>query len=303
MPHISWRRGGDPGKALRELLEEKEVVVAPGVYCPAVALLAEKMGFKALYVSGAAITGLLAMPDIGLITLEEMAIHLRWISRVTRLPLIVDVDTGFGEAVNVMRTVRTMIEAGAAAVQIEDQLLPKKCGHLKGKQLIDAEEMAKKIVAATKARGDSGLVIIARTDARGVTGLDDAVERAKIYLEMGADVIFPEALRNKEEFEEFSRRVRAPLLANMTEFGVTPYMAVDEFRRMGYKIVIFPVTTFRASLKASQRTLETILREGTQESIIDELMSRQEFYELINYRGYEDLDSTVSKDVEAMRKL
>ncbi len=291
-----------PTTILRRLLSEPGIIVAPGVYNPAVALLAEKMGFKALYLSGAAVTGALALPDLGLITLDEMALHVRWITRVTTLPLIVDVDTGFGEAINVMRTVRIMEEAGAAAVQIEDQVLPKKCGHLSGKQLVPAEEMAKKIRAAAEARSDPDFVIVARTDARGVEGFEEAVWRAQLYLEAGADVIFPEALTSKEEFAEFAKRVKAPLLANMTEFGKTPYITVREFEEMGYKIVIFPVTTFRAAMGAARRVLREILEKGTQKHVLDQLMTRQEFYELIGYWDYEKMDTRISEEVDRLLK-
>ncbi len=294
-PHI---KSPGPRKSLRRLLERPGIIVAPGVYNPATALLAEKMGFDALYISGAALTGSLAMPDLGIITLEEVALLTRWIARVTTIPLIVDVDTGFGEAINVMRTVRLMEEVGAAAIQIEDQVLPKKCGHLKGKELIPAEDMAKKIRAAAEARSSGELLIIARTDARGVTGFEDAVERAKLYLEAGADIIFPEALTSLEEFREFARRVKAPLLANMTEFGKTPYITAKEFEEAGYKIVIFPVTTFRASMKASRDILEVIMKDGTQKNVLDKLMTRQEFYELIDYKAYEEVDSRVSRWVD-----
>lgn len=296
-PHI---KNPGPRRSMRELLEEPGVIVAPGVYNPAIALLAEKMGFPALYISGAALTGSLAMPDLGIITLEEVTLLTRWIARVTTVPLIVDVDTGYGEAINVMRTVRLMEEAGAGAIQIEDQVMPKKCGHLRGKQLIPVEDMAKKIRAAVEARSREDLVIIARTDARGVTGFDDAVERAQLYLEAGADVIFPEALTSLEEFREFARRVKAPLLANMTEFGKTPYITVSEFSEAGYKIVIFPVTTFRASMKASQEVLEAIRREGTQKSVLDRLMTRREFYDLIGYDEYERVDSRIASWVDEL---
>nr|WP_256205017.1 methylisocitrate lyase [Aeropyrum camini] len=223
-----------PGSRLRELIEKRDIIVAPGVYNPAVALLAERMGFEALYLSGAAITGSLAMPDLGLITLSELAKFTQYITRVVRVPVIVDADTGFGEAINVERTVRELERAGAAAIQIEDQVMPKKCGHLHGKALVSPEDMVKKIIAAVGAKRDA--LIIARTDARGVEGFESAVERAQLYIEAGADIIFPEALTSLEEFREFARRVKAPLLANMTEYGKTPYITVDQFREAGYKL-------------------------------------------------------------------
>lgn len=291
----------DAGRALRELMKEREVVVAPGIFGPVFALLAEKAGFEALYLSGAALTGFLAMPDIGLITLSELSQALRSIARVTRLPVIVDADTGFGEAINVVRAVRELEEAGAAAIQIEDQVMPKKCGHLPGKSLVSVEDMMKKVRAAAEARRKE-TVIIARTDARDVEGLEGAIERAQMYIEAGADVIFPEALRSLEEFTEFARKVRAPLLANMTEFGRTPYITVREFAEAGYKIVIFPVTLLRISLWASARALEVIRREGTQRPLLENMMSRKEFYELIGYSEYEERDSAVAKSVEEVLK-
>lgn len=292
----------DPGAKLRELIENRDVIVAPGVFGPVFALLAESMGFEAAYLSGAALTGFYAIPDIGLITLSELAAMTRYTVRVSGIPLIVDADTGFGEAVNVVRTVRELEDAGAAAIQMEDQVMPKKCGHLPGKSVIPAEEMMKKIRAAVEARRRDTL-IVARTDARDVEGFDAAVERAQLYVDAGADIVFPEALRSIEEFREFARRVKAPLLANMTEFGRTPYIKVQEFREAGYKIVIFPATMFRVALGAARRALETIKREGTQVSLLDAMMTRSEFYELIGYSEYESRDSKIAEHVEKLLKL
>jgi methylisocitrate lyase len=263
------------------------------------ALLAERMGFEALYLSGAALTGFLAMPDIGLITLSELATMTRYITRVVGVPLIVDADTGFGEAINVARTIRDLEDAGAAAIQIEDQVMPKRCGHLPGKSVIPAVDMMKKIRAAVDARRRDTL-IVARTDARDVEGLEGAIERAQLYVEAGADVIFPEALRSLEEFREFARRVKAPLLANMTEFGKTPYISVQEFREAGYKVVIFPATLFRISLGAAREALEVLKSQGTQKSLLDRMMSREDFYKLIGYRDYEERDLRVSAEIEEL---
>jgi len=289
----------DPGGRLRELLRLRDVIVAPGVYGPVFALLAERMGFEALYLSGAALTGFLAMPDIGLITLSELATMTRYITRVVGVPLIVDADTGFGEAINVARTIRDLEDAGAAAIQIEDQVMPKKCGHLPGKSVIPAVDMMKKIRAAVDARRRDTL-IVARTDARDVEGLEGAIERAQLYVEAGADVIFPEALRSLEEFREFARRVKAPLLANMTEFGKTPYISVQEFREAGYKVVIFPATLFRISLGAAREAFEVLKSQGTQKSLLDRMMSREDFYKLIGYRDYEERDLRVSAEIEEL---
>jgi methylisocitrate lyase len=289
----------DPGGRLRDLLRSRDIIVAPGVYGPVFALLAERMGFEALYLSGAALTGFLAMPDIGLIMLSELATMTRYITRVVGVPLIVDADTGFGEAINVARTIRDLEDAGAAAIQIEDQVMPKKCGHLPGKSVIPAVDMMKKIRAAVDARRRDTL-IVARTDARDVEGLEGAIERAQLYVEAGADVIFPEALRSLEEFREFARRVKAPLLANMTEFGKTPYISVQEFREAGYKVVIFPATLFRISLGAAREALEVLKSQGTQKSLLDRMMSREDFYKLIGYRDYEERDLRVSAEIEEL---
>ncbi len=304
MAFLYKSRPDDPGAELRRLLREEEIVVAPGVFSSSTALLAESMGYRAAYLSGAALTGLLAMPDLGLITLTELATATRYITRVASIPLIVDADTGFGETINVQRAVRDLEEAGAAAIQIEDQVLPKKCGHLKGKKLVPPEDMVKKIIAAVEARRKE-TVIIARTDARGVEGFESAVERAKMYLEAGADVIFPEALTSLDEFKRFAREVKAPLLANMTEYGKTPFITVDEFKEAGYKIVIFPVTAFRLAMGAVRKAYETILSAGTQRDLVDKpveikMMSRWEFYSLIGYSAYEEADKNIAEKAEEL---
>ncbi|MGC9009157.1 MAG: methylisocitrate lyase [Sulfolobales archaeon] len=281
--------------SLRDLIRSEDILVVPGVYAPSVAMLAEKLGFKAVYLSGAALTGLLGIPDLGIITLTEVALFTRYITSKISIPLIVDADTGFGEVLNVERAVRELEDAGASAIQIEDQVLPKKCGHLPGKEVIPVEEMVEKIIMATKTRRSKDFLIIARTDARAVEGLEKAIERAKIYVEAGADIIFPEALESKEEFEIFAKKVDAPLLANMTEFGKSPLLSVKELKDLGYKIVLFPVTTFRASMKASEKILKIIMEKGTQREDLDMLMTRSEFYELIKYHDYEKKDELVSK--------
>lgn len=271
----------------------KEFTVVPGVFNPFTALLAEKVGFKAVYLSGGALTSSLGIPDIGLITLDELAYMVRKIRDVSNIPLIVDADTGFGEAINVYRTVKILERAGADAIQIEDQKMPKKCGHLDGKEVIQKNEMVAKIKAALKARRNA--LIIARVDSRDVISVEDAVERAKEYVEAGADIIFPEALHSKEEFEKFAKEVKAPLLANMTEFGKTPFITADEFKQLGYTYVIFPVTIFRVAAKAMKDALETLKKEGTQKSLLDKMMTRKEQYEIINYTFYEMLDKELGK--------
>jgi len=264
----------------------------PGVFNPFTALLAERVGFKAVYLSGGALTSSMGLPDIGIIDMYELADMVRRIREVTEIPMIVDADTGFGEALNVYRTVRVLERAGADAIQIEDQRLPKKCGHLDGKEVIPHNEMVSKIKAAVRARREAK--IIARVDSRAILGLRDAIERAKAYLEAGADIIFPEALQSKEEFREFSREVNAPLLANMTEFGKTPLITAQEFREMGYTYVIFPVTIFRVAAKAMEDALRVLLAEGTQKNLMDKMMTRKQQYEVIRYDYYEKLDKELA---------
>lgn len=271
----------------------KEFTIIPGVFNPFTALLAEKVGFKAVYLSGGALTSSLGLPDIGIITLDEVAYMVRKIRDVTNIPIVVDADTGYGEAMNVYRAVKILERAGADAIQIEDQVLPKKCGHLDGKEVVPRSDMIAKIRAAVKARKDA--LIIARVDSRDVLGLEDAIERAKEYVEAGADIIFPEALHSKEEFERFAKEVKAPLLANMTEFGKTPYITAEEFKQLGYTYVIFPVTIFRVAAKAMKEALEVLLKEGTQKSLLDKMMTRKEQYEIINYTFYEKLDKELGK--------
>ena len=274
--------------AFRRLMGKK-IVVAPGVFSPSVAKLAEKAGFRALYFSGAGFSNLLALPDLGITTLSEVARATREITSQVSAPLIVDADTGFGEALNVARTVKEMKAAGAAAIHIEDQLLPKRCGHLEGKELVDADEMVKKVISAKEA-ARNGLVVIARTDARAVEGLDAAIERAEVYAKAGADMIFPEALESPQEFKEFRRKLSLPLMANMTEFGKTPYMSAEEFEELGYEVVIFPVTAFRAMMKSVKETFARLRAEGSQKGMLNSLMTRKEFYDLIDYYRYEEAD-------------
>ncbi|HXW37113.1 MAG TPA: methylisocitrate lyase [Nitrososphaerales archaeon] len=285
--------------ALRRLLGQG-CYAAPGVFSPSVALLARKAGFRVLYFSGAAFSSQLGLPDLGVTTLSEVARAVHEITSVVSLPLIVDVDTGFGEAVNVARTVSELIAAGAAAVQIEDQVMPKRCGHLDGKEVVEVEEMMKKLVTARESAAGR-LAIVARTDARAVEGIDGAISRARSYERAGVDMIFPEALESREEFAEFRRKVRTPLMANMTEFGKSPYTSVDEFGDMGYSIVVFPVTAFRAAMKTIAEVFARLKREGTQSGMLDSLMTRKEFYKLIRYQDYEGLDRRALSKAKRLR--
>jgi methylisocitrate lyase len=297
MPAAKMREE-DPGARLRKLLSGKKTLATPGVFNPAVALLAEEAGFECLYFSGAAFANSMGLPDLGVTTLSEVSeAAARITATVPSLPLIVDVDTGFGEAVNVARTVSMMEKAGAAAIQIEDQVMPKRCGHLEGKEVVEPAEMAKKVIAA-KAAVKTKLVVIVRTDAAEAEGLDGAIERAKLYQRAGADVIFPEALKSKEEFAEFAKKVKGPLLANMTEFGKTPYLSLSDFSSLGegYKLVIFPVTTFRVAMKAMRDALRELSKSGSQKALLGKMMTRAEFYELTDYRSLERADKqTVRK--------
>lgn len=278
-----------PGRRLREAWRQQAVAV-PGVFCPLVARLAERLGHRAVYLSGAALSAGLGLPDVGLVTQAEFADEARRITRATTLPLLCDADTGFGEALSVERTVRLFEEAGAAGLHLEDQEMPKRCGHLSGKALVTPEAMAAKLRAAVAARRDPDFVVIARTDARGVTGFDDAVRRARLYLEAGADVIFPEALESPDEFAAFARAVPAPLLANNTEFGRSPNLDVATFERLGYRLVLFPVTAFRGALAAARATLGDLLTLGHQRERLPQMLTRAELYELLDYAGYEARD-------------
>lgn len=237
----------------------------------------------------------MGLPDLSVTTSTEVAEEIGRICGASSLPLIVDGDTGFGEPINVVRTIRLFESAGAAAVHLEDQVLPKRCGHLNGKKIVDREEMVRKIQAAVDARKNSNFTIIARTDARSVMGIEEAIERSNLFLEAGADMIFTEALETKEEFEKFGREVNGPLLANMTEFGKSPLLSVDEIKSAGYSAVIFPLTAFRVALKYMEKTYNEIMNKGTQREFMDNLMTRSQFYELIGYNQYENEDRELSE--------
>ena len=282
-----------PGDRLAQMWRGPEILRIPGAHNALAGLLANRAGFGALYLSGAALSASLGLADLGILGLEELCLFTRMISRATGLPLIVDGDTGYGGILNVMRTVRELEDAGAAAVQIEDQQLPKKCGHLSDKRLVAPEEMAAKIAAAVRARRH--LKIIARTDAAGVEGLEAAIARARLYREAGADAIFPEALTTAEMFRAFAREIDAPLLANMTEFGRTPYFTAEQFADFGFAMVIWPVSSLRVAAKAIGDLYETLMREGSAESILDRMQTRAELYETIGYNDYEALDETIAQ--------
>lgn len=283
------------GERFRALLARPGIVQMPGAHNGMAALQAKAAGFEALYLSGAAMTASMGIPDLGMITVDEVCFFVRQITRAAGLPLLVDGDTGYGEALNVMHMVRSFEDAGAAAVHIEDQLLPKKCGHLNDKKLADAHDMAAKIAAARRARRH--LFIVARTDAAASEGMDGAVARAKLYLEAGADAIFPEALITAEMFRTFAARVDAPLLANMTEFGRTPFFTAAEFQDMGYRMVIWPVSSLRVANKAQAELYAAIRRDGGAQAMLDRMQTRAELYAAIGYHDYEALDATIVKTV------
>jgi methylisocitrate lyase len=288
--------GEHPAKRLRELLAADETLVVPGVFNGLTALLAKKADARALYLSGAAFSASMGMPDVGLVTLDELARAARQIVRVTRIPLIVDADTGFGSALNVMRAVRELEGARCAAIQLEDQEDPKRCGHLEGKRVTSAGAFAEKVAAAATAR--QHLVVIARTDARTTHGFDETVRRGLAYREAGADVIFPEALESEEEFAEFAKAVPGPLLANMTEFGRSPALSAGRLSELGYRIVIFPVSAARVAAKQIGAFYADLVRDGIQAGWLDRMLTREELYALIGYDAYAELDRTLARGPE-----
>jgi methylisocitrate lyase len=284
------------GLRFRALLQRPQILQLPGAYNGLAAQQARATGFEGLYLSGAAMTASMGLPDLGIITVDEVAFFIRQIVRAANLPLLVDGDTGYGETLNVMHMVRTFEDAGAAAVHIEDQLLPKKCGHLNDKKLANAQDMAAKVAAAAKARRH--LYIIARTDAAGSEGMDGAVARAKLYVEAGADAIFPEALTTPEMFKEFAKRMPGvTLLANMTEFGKTPFFTASEFEAMGYSMVIWPVSALRVAAKAHEHLYAAIKRDGGTQNQLERMQTRAELYATIDYHAYEALDASIIKTI------
>ncbi len=267
---------------LRELLRRPGILVAPGAHDALTAKLIEQAGFSACYMTGSGTVGaLLGMPDVGLITMTEMVMNARYIARAVSIPVICDADTGYGNAFNVMRTVRDYEAAGVAGIHLEDQIFPKKCGHMEGKAVVSLDEMVGKIRAACAAREDPEFVVIARTDSRAVEGVDAAIRRANAYAEAGADLIFPEAPQSGEELARFAQEIRAPVMANMTEFGKTPVVPAAELERMGYRLVIFPVAALRVAHRAMQEFLAHLKQTGSQEGFLDRMAHRQELYELV----------------------
>jgi methylisocitrate lyase len=279
-----------PGARLRAAWSAQPIMI-PGVFNALCAKLAERLGFAAVYLSGGALSaGWAGVPDIGLLTATEFAEQAAVLARATSLPLLCDADTGFGEAIHVERTVRLYEEAGAAGLHLEDQVMPKRCGHLTGKSLVDIATMTAKIRAAVTARRDRDFLIVARTDARSVEGFAATVARCHAYLAAGADMIFPEALESASEFANFAQAVSSPKLANMTGFGRSPLLSFDEFAALGYQAVLYPLTAFRVAMRAAEQTLIALRERGTQRDLLDRMQSRAELYDLLDYHGWEARD-------------
>ena len=285
-----------PGRrqALRAGLATGKLLRFPGAFNPLTAMLAERLGFEGIYLSGAVLSASLGLPDVGLTTQSEVARASHEVARVTSLPTLVDADTGFGEPLNVARTVQVLEELGASGCHVEDQVNPKRCGHLEGKEVVATGVMCRRIAAAVRARRDPGFVVCARTDARASEGLAGVIARAKAYLDAGADMIFPEALAGAGEFERVRRALDAPLLANMTEFGKTELLGTETLASLGVNVVIYPVTLLRLAMGAAERGLREIAEVGTQKSLLDQMQSRAELYDLLGYDDYTRFDAELA---------
>lgn len=280
---------------LKSLMIQAPILKIVGTHDGMAALMAKKVGFQALYLSGGAYTASRGLPDLGIMNSHETAERAREIVRASNLPLVVDIDTGFGGIINVARTAKEMVEANAAAVQLEDQVIPKKCGHLNGKKLVSIDEMVQKIKIIKEVAPT--LLVIARTDAVAVEGTDSAIERANAYIEAGSDAIFPEALATEDDFRRFGSELDFPLLANMTEFGKTPYFTAKEFETFGYSMVIYPVTSLRVAAKAYETVFKEIFEKGSQKEVLNQMQTRKELYETIKLHDYEDLDEKIAKTI------
>lgn len=278
---------------LRKGLESGKLLRFPGAFSPLVSMLIEELGFDGVYISGAVLSNDLGLPDIGLTTLTEVSERGRAISRTTNLPSIIDIDTGFGETMSVARTIKEMIDMGLSGCHLEDQVNPKRCGHLDNKSLVGLQDMVKKIRAGADAKTDPNFILMARTDARASEGLDAAIDRAKAYVDAGADMIFPEALQNESEFEAFRNAIKVPLLANMTEFGKSKLLDRKTLESLGYNMVIYPVTTLRLAMKAVEDGLRHIDQEGSQNKILDNMQHRSRLYEILKYEEYNQFDQNI----------
>jgi len=281
-------------KNFRDALKSGKVLRFPGAFSPLCAMQIEKMGFEGVYISGSVLSNDLGYPDIGLTTLTEVAQRGRQIARVTSIPTLIDADTGFGEPMSVARTIQEFTEMGLAGCHLEDQINPKRCGHLDGKVLVDTHDMVRKVRAASDAKVlDPNFLIIARTDARGVEGLDKAIDRAKAYIDAGAEMIFAEAMADLKEFETFRKAISVPMLTNMTEFGKSKLFTVQELENAGANLIIYPVTTLRLAMGAVEKGLQTILKDGTQEAAVPMMQTRQQLYDLTSYPAYNSFDQNL----------
>jgi methylisocitrate lyase len=278
---------------LRSRLAKGELLQFPGAFNPLSARLIEKQGFDGVYVSGAVMSAELGLPDIGLTTLSEVRLRAEQVSRMTALPTLVDADTGFGEAMNLARTVQELEAAGVSAIHIEDQVNPKRCGHLDGKAVVDQSTAIQRISAAVNARLDESLMIMARTDMRATDGLDAAIERMRALEQAGADLLFPEALTSLEEYRIVKSATKVPILANMTEFGKTELFTKAQLAEVGVSIIIYPVSLLRSAMGAAERTLMAIKQDGTQVSEVEKMQTRAELYDLLDYQSYEEFDQQV----------
>ena len=282
-----------PGARFRAAVDDDRPLLIPGAFNALVARMAERAGFRAVYQSGAALSaGFAAVSDIGLITRTEFAEQGRALAQAVTIPVISDADTGFGEALAVERTVQFYESAGLAGLHLEDQQLPKRCGHLSGKSLVRGSEMVAKLKAAVSSRQDHDFVIIARTDARAVEGLEAAIDRAQAYVEAGADMIFPEALQSPDEFQQFAAEISVPLIANMTEFGKSPLLTARDLSDLGYAAVLFPVTVFRVAMKAAENALSQLALEQTQQHFLNDMQTRAKLYDLLGYDEFDQRDRT-----------
>ncbi|MEZ0223511.1 MAG: methylisocitrate lyase [Alphaproteobacteria bacterium] len=287
------KHAADKRASFAKALKSGKLLRFPGAMNPLTAMMIEQKGFDGVYISGAVLSADLGLPDIGLTTLTEVSQRGHQIARVTELPSIIDIDTGFGEPMSAARTVQVMEDMGIAGCHLEDQENPKRCGHLDNKSVLPAADVAKKIKAAANAKRDKNFILIARTDARASEGLDKAIDRAKAYVDAGADMIFPEAMQDEKEFAAMRKAVKVPLLANMTEFGKSKLLTAKQLEKLGYNLVIYPVTTLRLAMGAIDRGLDTIKKEGTQESLLDVMQHRKDLYALLRYEDYNAFDQNI----------
>jgi len=291
--YLAKKTPAEKRASFRAQLKSGKLLRFPGAFSPFIAPLIEEIGFDGVYISGAGIANDLGMPDIGLTTLSEVAARGRAISRQTNLPSIIDIDTGFGEPMSAARTVEELDDLGLAGCHLEDQINPKRCGHLDGKGLVDTQTMVQKVQAASRGKRDSNFLIIARTDARASEGLEKAIERAKAYVDAGAEMIFPEALQDEKDFEAFRKAVSVPLLANMTEFGKSKLLSRSQLENLGYNLVIYPMTAFRLAMKAVEDGLRQIEKEGTQEALLPKMQHRARLYEIVRYETFNQFDQNI----------